>query len=520
MKTQRLLSFLGIMLFSCIFLSCEKVISHEDNPYTYMYENGKLKRVANHLHFQSKDAFGEFLDSIGEDGKVITKAGDAGTPLPSWFTSLRDRDLALRATKAGDSDEMTREEYEIWCAQQLMSEPKFEYVMDTALVIGVGDYTYKITEEGTFAVPSEVSEEKMLSVVQSADREYLAGLEKGSVLELNDGIVFYRTFGEKEQMEDLFEQTDDEETKAGSYGLSNNLHAGYNTTTYNWSKQTLLGKFLEIIKIKDISQTVSLDSKHRLVVNMYNDNFGFWQVAGIKSMVQVKKSFLFIPIWKDDDTYYNTATGINYMYSQHKDYWPAPEFVSFEPAVFNTHGFNVVTGSFKNVGQVPFLYGKLKGVPYISDFGDKINFCLPKLGMDGKMLKKEMEPILEKLFDADPKELLSFTRTVAGKLGSANDPSFLFLPKGKGKSFTYNNSMLTGKKESRTIRQYLRFHNKGGFTDTGEGGWRADGSFRGSLSLPMPIQFNMYEINAIDAFVSVYYNKKWVGIRFVFEDKR
>ena len=497
---KKIFCYLFVFVAALCMCSCEKIIDRVEFPdYGKMYAE-HLKLVGKHLHFDSQESFDEFLGSLSEDGQLTKAAGSGTGELPEGFVSVVDR-LLSAATKADPGTEVDRDEYLADRAVMLLVEPKLRYLMDTALVIGVGPGTYKITDLGTYYVTGEMLEEDLQAVVDGSDRESLSALVKGERVELPGGVSFIRSFAGEEAGEDCFdviEHDGGEATKAG-YGLSNNIHSGYGLTSYRWKGNS----FLEFLLIKDVTEYYYVDSDRRVAVQLYNNNFGFVEAAGLKTRVQVKKRFLFVPYWAEENTSRLMVNGFNYLYSKHKNYMNSTELVAFQPSNFS--GFSSMSQSVFGAGSVTWLYGRSSSVPYIDGFGSDYTLCVPRLGMSGVSVTGETRTMLEKLYDGAPSELLSALKAAASKRGASTGPALLFIPLPSGAAkFNNDVTMLTGKYQSYGSSALARLLSKGGFSWSG--------------GIPCPIQFSVYEIDAVDCFGAVNVNGRWVGVRFVFEE--
>ena len=503
---MRKVLFLAVFACAVILTGCEKVLYKVESPYQYYLEDGRLRLVDNHLHFVSVEDLSAFLDELDEDGRVATKSsGATGVVFPDGFVSVRNRKDGLALTKADGGDQMSADEFAVYRAEALLVEPKLQYVMDTAMVIGAGDYTYKVIDEGTLMVPSKMSDGEMASMVGRLDRAGLALLAKGEVKELDGGVRFIRTFGEEVSI-DEFDVSVEEDAETKGYVMSNNLHSGYNVTTYTWKGSSLLQKFLELLLIKDLTQYVYIDNNRRVSLQFYNNNFGFIEAAGLRTQLQVKKWFLFVPYWVSDGGSYSFVNGFNYLYSKHANYMQNTGYASYQPGNFN--GYSVKAFSFSGIGTVNFLYGKCTGVPYLSNWGSDYTFVLPELKMSGVSVTDETKSILDKLYNVDtcpPRQLLSTLRSCASARGRTDKPSMLFIPHGSGHvNFKEDITMLCGVNEVYGTEYVTRLLSKGGFSWSG--------------GIPAPIQFSIYDISAVDSFGAVRYKNKWYGVRFVFEN--
>ena len=452
-------------------------------------------------YFGSKTTLRDYLELItsGTD----TRSVDGDVVRPKGFVSVADRLERMKsATRAaGDGDELTKDEWAVYRAMDLLVEPALYHVLDTSMIISVGSNVYKVCDEGTFVFPSGWDGKRMRQYIAGADFDYLRRLSKGQEVDLTEGVSFIRTFGEEAGEADLRALPAEAGTRG--YDLSGSLHSGYGVTSYSWTANSVLQNILEFLLVKDYIRYADLDSKHRFALHVYNNNFGFIEAAGVKSWVQVKKKFLFVNYWVSDDSKYDIVSGFNYLYSEHTNFMKSGSFASFMPSNFK--GYDSFSSNITGVGNVKFLYGECQGVPYVSGLGSNMNFVLPYMYSNGVNLTSESKETLEKLFACGQEsQLMGVLKGAASRMGRSTLPSLLLLPKPSSSSeFKNDQTLVYGMAEKRTDCFDITLLLKGGFSWTGG-------------VLPAPIQFSTYYINAIDTFASVKYNGKWTGVRFVF----
>ena len=454
-------------------------------------------------YFGSKTTLRDYLEMITSG--TLTRSEFSDVVRPDGFVSLHERIERMKAStrvgSTGGVDEVTKDEYAVYRAMDLLVEPALYHVLDTSMIISVGDRIYKVCDAGTFVFPVGYDGPSMRRYIASADMGRLSSLSKGEEVSLGDGVSFIRTFGEMTG-DDGFEVLPPEDGTR-SYNLSGSLHSGYNCTTYRWTANSVVQNILEFLLVKDYVRYADLDDKHRFAVHVYNNNFGFIEAAGVKSWVQVKKKFLFVNYWVADGGTYDIVSGFNYLYSEHRNFMKAGSFASYMPS--SLKGYSSFSSDITGVGSVSFLYGDCQGVPYVSGLGSKMNLVLPYMYSNGVNLTSESKQTLEKLFGCgQASQLMGVLKTAASKMGRSDAPSLLFLPKPSSSSeFKNDLTLLYGRAEKRTDCFDITLLLKGGFSWSGG-------------PVPAPIQFNTYYINALDTFASVKYNGKWTGVRFVF----
>ena len=447
-----------------------------------------------YLRFENSAALEDCLEQLGAPQ---TRAGYGA----AGFTSISTRKFSC------DEASLDATALAVQKAEALLTEPTLRQVLDTALVIEVGDRIYKITENGTFSFPLGTGTAKIRQVISAFDTNLIGTVRKGSSVELAGGIAWINTYGlesEESDYPELVESQDEPGTRAVSYNLSNNLHSGYNTTTYTWKGNSLAEKFLEVILIKDYTERIDLDSSHRLCVQLYNNNWGFIEVAGIKTYLQKKVRILFVNTWwETNDSSCKVAMGINYMYSSHRNYMNDTKYLAFAPSNFKD--FSQMSVNVTDYGNATFLYGKATEVPYFSNWGDNTTFLLPYLNLNVQNLTSDSKALLKALYNETPSKMMSTLKSAAQKRGYPKRPALYFVPdEGSVNTFKNDRTLAAGVEEyNGTSTQRLKFLSKGGLAWTG--------SF-----LPAPIQFSTYDIDAIDCFGAIYYNGKWTGVRYRF----
>lgn len=528
MKKLSSLSVFYILL-GVFLVGCQKddvsALPEEPSQAVISYE-GPFTVVDGHLHFTSQESLNSVLDVISEclrhDDDPDTKSvAEAPVFMVDGFTSVAQRrEGFVGLTKAGEDragSEMTVDEFAVYKAEELLTEPALSHVMDTSLVIGVGDYYYKVTEKGSFEVRSSVPLDDAMVVINEFDPATVSGLSKGDSVRISDDIVFYNTYGNKDEEDgDLIEVVNeglvadyDIETKglpSGPYNLVNGLHNGYNVITYKWQNSTIFGKIMEFFLIKDRSEYHYIDDNHRVRFKLFNNNFGFIRTSGLHVCLQVRRRFLFISTWPIviQDTSCSTVLGLNYLYSEHSNYMSSTRFGAFESS--NFRDYKVYTPYVTGLGSTPFLYGKASSVPYFVGFSNDITMALPVLKLSYGAITAETKDMLSKLYEASPKELLAIMKSVAYYRGRPKEPTILIIPSASTNSTIFKNdiTMAAGRYENyHCSDQQMRFLTQGGFSWSG--------------GIPAPIQFSTYNILAIDAFGAVKYEDKWYGVRFVFE---
>ncbi len=528
MKKILLLTALIISVTSCHKTELTDLNSNQTRP-----ETASVQVIDGHLYFSDIQDLSTYLESKRTD-ETGTKSSNGNLSIPG-FESLADiiQKNDTKTKDAGDTEEMTLEEFKIYEAEKLVVDPILNYVLDTTLTIEVEDKLYKITKAGTFAMKRGEDLEKLYDCIASFDTTYICSLNNGEYLEIDDEITFINTFGNNHLSNEYFEISEsideDDEVIAElnpfidiaeaevttktitNDALSNNLHNGYNTTMYKWKNNSLWQKLLDALRGKTVDREVKFDDKHRVQVTVFDVNYAFYASSGIKVEMQQRKKFLGIKYWTSDKAQ-KFAVGFNYLYGKftlknptsYSSIWPSnlKNFKSFTEWIDNK-----VYSEPKN-----FIYGMYQNVPYVKDWSDKVVGFIPEISFFGiKILNRES---LNGLYELPAKTAFNFLKGQSKKVYDPwerieknltnKDPRLLYLVWGKTDThFTKDKSYMSGVKEYGPGKhKTVRFDTSYGF-------------YLNSNGTILPMLISSFNIEQLDVFAAAYYKNTWKGIRFV-----
>jgi len=345
---------------------------------------GEISVVDGYLNFPTDEIFKEYITGLNESSSMQTKS----TQLQSLksvqgFKSISDLkndiDTGTKSATTSDDEEMTLDEYRVMMAENLLLDPLLTEVMDTTLRIGVAGRIYKVTEHGTFSAPSNKAA-SLTKAIEKFDVSIVRTTQLGDYVNLADDVVFTNSFGDatvenqlvanmlEEPTEEFEEVENSLTTKALISGtFQNNLHNGYNVSTYNWKNNSAWQRFWDWVRGKDVSKEVGFDSKNRVQVNVYNVNYAFYATSGIKVKMQKKKKFLFVSYWVGTNAD-KMAIGFNKLYGEMK-YTNPQSFSRIAPTA--SASWASFTGVLNGITS-KFIYSEYKKLDVVKDWVDDI----------------------------------------------------------------------------------------------------------------------------------------------------
>ena len=178
---------------------------------------------------------------------------------------------------------MTREEYNLMRAENMLFDDALTHIVDTTLRICVEGRLYKITELGTFSVDVNKSE-FLEQAIKSINFEIKRAIKSGGSILLDNNVLFTNSFaGQNIHYSDLqIEETTNAIGAASGNSTINELHKDYNVLSYHWKSNSLFQKFLNSLRGKDVSRGNKFNKNRRVQVNVFDVNYAFYASAGIK----------------------------------------------------------------------------------------------------------------------------------------------------------------------------------------------------------------------------------------------
>ncbi|MBQ7222019.1 MAG: hypothetical protein IJS02_00945 [Bacteroidales bacterium] len=502
---KRILNVLAAFsLFALVSCAKDEVIAAPEHA----APAGEICVVDGHLEFQSDDAFESYFTSLITQNLSSTKSVISGNL--NGFKSIRQRKEELSLTKGGDSEEMTEEEYELMIAENLLLDPALAEVMDCDLSIAINGRLYKITPYGTFSVDLSDSD-LMDDIIDGFDGSLVKTLQNGQTVSLGGSATFTNTFGAGSSTESILEMVP---TKAlpqvGSF--TNTLHLGYGTVDYKWENQSLLLKFCDLIRGKNVSKECSFDATHRVKVSLYDVNYLFYASTGIKCEMQTQKKLLFVKYWVSDVAE-NIAVGFNKLYGELLMKNPR-NYLNLSAG--SSKYWSRFSSSIEGIGS-DFVYGDT-GLDIIKEWASDMCVFMPCYEFRGQVCSNTA--IGNDLYDATPANVFTWLKSQSGKQPANlmtgtrrrladKDPKVAYFVWGLN-----NTSYIREKPYLMGVKEYGRGSSAAVRIDTSFGFTVNFNMVNGVSSLGgfLPTEFNIAEV---DAFGAAKYNGKWKGVRFI-----
>lgn len=404
-----------------------------------------------------------------------------------------------------DLEEMTQDEYNLMKAEDLLFDNIMTHAMDTTLRICIEGVLYKITENGTFSVKSEKSEILDLAI-KDFNPNLKESIEAGETVQLNSDVYFTNTF-KNVKVEDTelleFEPTENIPlSRAAAETSQNEFHKNYNVDSYRWKNSNVIKKFLDFIRGKDVSKTKNFSKDRRVQVNIFDVNYGFYKSAGIKVKMQKRKKFCFIPYWVEVEAD-KLVLGFNEMegvltYNNPNNLSIINPTASAKWSAFK----GTLNGITSN-----FIYGAFSNLKFIRDWTDWAFGWMPEVRIGDR---NYTDVILNKLYNTPAEYVYKQSKSLINKKVYApietqikpTDPMVAYLYWGSSE-YTFNKErpFITG------IKEYSNKKSKSVIFDRSFGI-----AFLGVV--PVPYTPSDFDIKSIDAFGAVYYDNKWLGVRF------
>lgn len=500
---------LGFTILTITFVACADdnsltSLQENDNPYTE-------KGISHFLNFSNENQFEAYMKQIEkkQSKTVKTRSFDDDEDETvdiediedqmEGFVSL-DQIEESEDEEWADDDEMTVDEFKAFEASELLIDPILKHVLDTTLQIKVGESYYKITKEGTFVADSQ--EDLNLAIV-SFNPLVRNNLETGDTLSLDNGAKFINSFG-SENIVSTYTSPINNPIDPNDEFVPN-LHIQYNVSSHVWKKSSVLGKIWNFIRGKEISKDTLFDNSHRVKVEVFNVNYGFYKSCGVKVMMQKSKHFLGIKYWKGTKAE-KLALGFNKLNGSLTLDNPL-NYINFS-APSNWNNFTSTINNYTS----DFVISKYKSIPILKDWIDNLYYIIPKITiLNSSYPNYEM---MNSLYLLPADYIYSFLKKREGmvldklknEVIKSTDPRLVSLVWGKDKyKFEKQKNYIYGvveysNKKSKTVY----FNQSFGFTFK-----------NGAIGPYTPTDF---KIQDIDFFGAAKYNNMWKGIR-IYKEK-
>lgn len=463
--------------------------------------------VDGHLEFSSQDVFDLFIKQVREDGGIVaTKSVGAGFSYDlEGFTSIEDRiEAACTKTKASTAVELTEEEYAAFQAQLLLLSKELGFVMDSDLVITVGQTIYKITPYGTFSTPKSNGLAALEKSVKRFDPGLCEMMSVNDQCRIDSKTTFLKTFSSDAGTNDNLVAMPSLDTKAG-----NNFQTGYNITTYSW--RAGFTDLLDYIYGKTETVSKTIDSKHRVFAKIYNVNYGFYQNAGFAIAVQEMCQFLFFNYWKDISNN-KGVIGINLLDGHFRTYASSYPYDTYNPQNY-IDAYSRAGSVTVNYQAANFVYRTKSNLPLVQGFGEgDSTFSFPKMKFNTNSVDASDRKKTNDMYGMSYTALTGALQTIARYSGDTKKPAAIILPYSTNNKVNNTRFLMSG------LREYkgASYYNEVDFIR--QNGWFFGIKITNNKST---VTFNCktnalgeYIIDGIDIFGSQYYKGKWYGIRF------
>lgn len=514
----------NVLILGCILVmaSCSDEITPIE-PVSEIVQETELPTVSSegYLSFPSSKSLESFFEQIQNGNEPPLSVATRGGGHFESIAKLDERIASTNQTRAilqkqiEDSDEleeleeMSKDEYNLMKAENLLFDNLMTHAMDTTLRICVDGILYKITNNGTFSVKQE-NADKLEPAIKNFSSSVKERTGAGETVLLDSDVRYTNTF-KKVRIEECDLQESDLEyvpeipkTRAASNSSKNEFHSSYNVDSYRWKNNGVFLKFLDRIRGKDVSKEKKFDKKHRVQVNVFDVNYAFYKSAGIKVQMQKRKKFLFVPYWVNTEAD-KLAIGFNEMDGV-LSYKNPCSMSSINPTASAKWG--KLTGPINKLyGDI--IYGTYHDLKFVKDWTDYIFGWMPVLKIGNK---NYTDQVINKLYNLPADKVYQVSKSLVNKKVYApvekyikpTDPMLAYLIWGSSEfHFDKEHPYITGVKEysSRKSKSVI-FDRSFGATVIGV--------------VPIPYTPSDFDINSIDAFGAAYYDRKWLGVRFYY----
>ncbi len=329
-------------------------------------------------------------------------------------TSYNQQGIALASEDMEGLDEleeMTEDEFNVMKAENLLFDDIMTHMVDTTLRVCVEGRLYKITDQGTFSI--DVKKEKLLNEsIRKFNPELKLKVNPGASIALDENVVFTRTFSDNSVKYSEFELMDEPVkaplTRAADNTYTENaFHLSYNTKSYLWKNHSVVQKFFDWLRGKDVSRENEFSKNRRVQMKVFDVNYGFYASAGVKVNMQKRKKFLGIPYWKGEKAS-KIVIGFNGLDGIMK--YNNPRNYSTINPTMNTN-WSSFTGVVNNI-QSKFFYGNYHKLKFIKDWTDDIICLIPDIKIGNSDWR---EKVGNKLYDAPANAIYSQLRSLENK---------------------------------------------------------------------------------------------------------
>lgn len=464
-----------------------------------------------YLVFPTSQSLKDFIENCSNDD---TKSSDSpvGTSLKGFesIASLSERlgcsnncaaDSGNETAELSDLEEMTRDEYNLMKAENLLLDDALCHVVDTTLRICVENRLYKITEIGTFSVDmnnSNVLEKTIKNFNPAMERE----INWGESITIDNNVKYTKSFVKEFSRELVIGEENYTSMGNKENNSVNDYHKGYNVKSYSWKGKNLVQDFLNSLRGKDVSRHNRFSRNRRIIVNVFDVNYAFYASAGIKVRMQKRKKFLGVPYWKSEMAD-KIVIGFNRLDGVMK-YRDPRSISSIIPSP--SRKWECFLGKVNGI-QSKFIYGIYHEVPFIKEWTKTILCVMPEYQIGNKNWK---EKIGDKLYNLPAEAVYKRLKSLENKFIHSKHLKHIIPEDPKMAYFVWGESSVEFNKERPFITGVKEYNNRKSKSVIFDRSYGASIKYK-HISGFLPTEF---DIEAIDVFGAAYYDGEWRGVRF------
>lgn len=502
---------LGIIISFFLFVQCDRDLECDEAGLDSIEESGVKINEYGFLSFSSQEIFDSYVKNIDKDESSSLKSL-VTFPCCSLFKSINyhkkaainDAFLKSAVDDDIDEEELSVDEYNLSIAESIVRDELLYDFLDTTLRIGIGDYIYKITEDGTFAFKSSIySTNYCDSILRDFDSSKYNYLNVGEYVELSNEVLYIKSFDKYACSEEVLMP---EESFVGNKSVSNDLHGKYNVKTYKWKSNSKFQKLMAKIFGKDVKAEVNFNSKRRLQLEVFNVNYLFYASSGLKVNMQKRKKFLGIKRWVSS-TAEEIVVGFNELAGEAK--------ISGYSRVNSIYlsemdSWNRFYQKLNNVSAY-YIYGLYDKMPYVKGWANKIVLFLPEISVFNYSVYDKTS-IANALYQLPSDMIVGFLKNQVGRRVNGLISNSIVKETPRGYIVVNANNKQFNKLEQYILgvhsyyncsSQTIRFDKSYGLKVT-------NGSIGGFVT-------SEYDIKKLDIFVAAKYFDEWKGIRMINE---
>ena len=271
-------------------------------------ESGRLK-------FSSQSGFLKFMKEVQDSTKMSFKEKLINNEVDTYkFISLKSSfETRENATTIRSVNNIPNElTFNDDGSDPLVPDPYLTEVLNENREIEIDNHIFKITEYGTF-ICTEDKFVTLLSLINSmknkTEQEVNSILTQNPVpsqevgdtklYEILPGIFRYDSYQELEEVTPITESTGNATSNNPINDIFLDQYIYDQLPTYEFDSHTFVGGLIQSVFGRTKPHKENFDSQHRIKVNFYDVDFGFYASAGVNVKMQTKG---WTGIWRKLDT--------------------------------------------------------------------------------------------------------------------------------------------------------------------------------------------------------------------------